>query len=557
MLGGNHEQNALWTKRNRNQRRRWNSNRMNSYGNPEGRLSVTSSDANSSANGAVEESRYHHHETDLPLPLAAVLSVLVAVVSTLASTANGPGLDADSLAYYSAGLNWAEGRGLQTLSGTPLTMFPPGIPAIIAFAHQLGLSPDWAMRILNTGASAGIVVLGYQLARRYVRGDRLVGLITVLLSVNVALLNLSKMALSECLFLFVCLAFISIAEKILDRGCPGRSHNVKTIEVDPVIPLGWLAALAVVAWLGFTVRYAGVVLIPVGFVTVISAYRAKPVVTRLINACVFAIVASIGPVLVMLHNHSTNGTLMGSRTASGDPLPRTIARFVGIPGKWLLPDPVPEPVQSIAGLVLAISVAAAAWKLLVVVQPERRWSTTWTTLTSSPLIVFSVVYSLYIISAQTLVAFDLLDSRLMSPLVVPAMIIGTTVVDRLSTGSPDTTTMPSVQESEEPLMAGSQRTAPHESIISPRTRTLRRAGFALLACLVSYQAGSFLFNVIQSGRDGVGYASRQWRESEILRSSRTIPDSATIYSNTPAGVWSVLRREPILKSPAKTARRSG
>ena len=95
--------------------------------------------------------------------------VAFAAVVTLVATVRGPALSVDSASYLSAGLNLAAGRGLITFNATTLTMFPPGLPAVIAFGDWIGLSPAMTVRILNATAFAATVWLGFALLRRHVR----------------------------------------------------------------------------------------------------------------------------------------------------------------------------------------------------------------------------------------------------------------------------------------------------------------------------------------------------------------------------------------------------
>lgn len=450
----------------------------------------------------------HHLQGGVPLGLVTYVSALVAALATVTATLQGPGLTADSLSYFSSGLNWADGLGLQTFSGMKLTMFPPLLSAMIGIGHQVGLSPELSMRAINCVAAAGIVVVGSSLARRYVSSQTTLGLTSIVLAVNVALLDLSKMALSECLFVLISLVFLASAEALVIR------------------PSFYLAGCLVLSsWMGFGLRYAGVVLLPVGAWTILMAFRHRGWRFAITAGVSFGGVAAVGPLLVMVRNHGVDGTLMGPRTPSTDGLLGTVARFVAITGKWVLPDPIPTAVQALSGLVLFAVLGGLVVRLVRRSDDHRSQLLG---LLTAPTVVFTLTYSAYIIIAQTMVAFDKLNSRLMSPIIVPAIVLAAGVIERTIA------TLPAVQR-----------------------LNARRAAASALSVLLLIQLTLFGLDVFRSGRDGVDYGSREWQSSETLRAAKDLPKSATIYSNTPAGTWAVVRRQPILISPLKEGRRTG
>lgn len=458
----------------------------------------------------------HHQDGDVPLGLITALSAAFAAIATFIATWSGPGLMADSLSYFSTGLNWAGGHGFRTFSGMPLTMFPPVVPMIIAATSKLGVSPEILFRVLNAAAASGIVIVGTRLSAYYVSNKKLRAVTTVLLAVNVAILDLSKMALSECLFLLICLGYLLTAERLRD------SQLVRSLPI--------LGALVILGWLGFGTRYAGVVLVVVGVMSVALAYRCEGLLRALVAATAFGVASVIGPGLIMFRNHGVDGTLMGPRTPSTDGLMDTLIRFIAIPGKWCLPDPTPMALQAVAGFTLFGALGILAVLLVSRAVRSSGSGTVWTSIAEPavrPTPLFLIVYSAYIVAAQTTVAFDKLNSRLMSPILVPLMLVGISIIERFM---------------------GHRK---------PLALPVRRAVLGCLSVILVVQAATFGLDMVRSGRDGVEYGSREWQSMEVLHAAKDLPESALIYSNSPAGTWAVIRRQPVLPSPLKEVRRTG
>lgn len=447
------------------------------------------------------------------------VSAAAAAAVTLLATARGPGLTPDSINYFSAGLSLASGHGLVTFNGTTLVQFPPGLPALLALAAQLGVGPDMASRVINAAAYAATVVIASMLLRQHVRSIKLVCGAVVLVALNVTLLGVAQMAWSEILFVLVTLAFVLVLERLCRAARPAA----------------WIAAAAVLVWTAFMLRYAGVALLPAGAIAVLIGRQRRGWRDAFGYAVAFGMVSLVAPLAWMARNYIVDGTLLGPRTPSPDSLLTTLQRFVAILGRWIVPSPAPVVVQAVCGAAFVVAVAAAfVW---IVADPGRRRVFVQGDAISAddtrdlrpllPLACLVVFYSGYLIAAQLNVAFDPINSRLMSPLFVPLVVLVAVGLDRGRAVIP----------------AAARRTT--TTVVS-----------VALVVLVIAQAGLAVRLAWISGRDGVGYATAEWQNSELAALAREVPPTAHLYSNVPAGLWSVLRREPLPRSPEKQQRRS-
>ncbi|MHB1090579.1 MAG: hypothetical protein ACYC0U_05875, partial [Ilumatobacteraceae bacterium] len=67
---------------------------------------------------------------------------VVSAVLGIGSNWSGVGWSWDSTDYVSAGLSLAKGQGPLDVTGRPMTVRPPGFPALIAVGDWIGLTPN-------------------------------------------------------------------------------------------------------------------------------------------------------------------------------------------------------------------------------------------------------------------------------------------------------------------------------------------------------------------------------------------------------------------------------
>jgi len=465
--------------------------------------------------------------------LVAACAAAFAAALSIMATVLGAGMSPDSTNYVSLGRNIASGNGYRSFDGRSFTAFPPGLAAVIAVGQWLGLGADLTVRLFHAAAFAAAVLLGYLLLRRHLRTRSITIGATVLLAVSVPLLIVAQMIWTEPAFIVICLAFILALEQAVESSA-ARS---------------WLAAAALLVWAAFMFRYAGIALLAVGVVAIVIARRRSGWRSVVVPAAGFAVLGLVGPLVLMARNHSVDGSLMGPRSPSTESLPYVIRRTIGVIGQWTLPSPVPAMLQRLAGLAMVAGVVGTA--VLVVVAHRRRQNqlaasgtstrvapvvavdpidgaaTSPSTISIVPLIAFVVCYFGYLVFAKVTVAFDAVDTRLLAPLYVPIVVLMAIGLERVLG-----------------LLAVG------------RLDRLRSVLIGATVVFVGVQMVGATHTTWVSARDGVGYTARTWQASELAAATRSVPQTAVLYSNVADGLWAVLEREPILGSPAKTAYRS-
>jgi hypothetical protein len=331
---------------------------------------------------------------------------------------------------------------------------------------------------VNALALAGTVVVAYLLLRRHVHRPawRIVGV--VLIAGAPPMYAVAGFAWSEPLFiLFVSAALLAI-ERCLDE--PGRLRYV--------VCAGLFTALA-----GLT-RYATPSLIITGAVVLALGNRSSSARRqRLQRAAVFLAIGGAPPVLWALDRGSFRDVFL-SDNASHDSLATNVRRAVETIGEWVAPVDSRLVVRVVgAGLVIAGLLA-----IRQAVRVPRR----------AALVLFTSGYLVTLVIQATRVQYDPIGDRLLSPVVVPGVVLvligGEALISRL------------------PARAGTT------------AMTLPLAAVAALLILIplhrTWDRGTSMW------RDGAQYTSSEWQDSSLITALRREPPPGPLYSNAPAAI---------------------
>ena len=426
-----------------------------------------------------------------PLALAG-LAVLLALVAT----SKGPGLTDDSVNYLSTGINVAEGRGWRMLADQPITIFPPGVPAVVALGEAVGIEGQLTLRLVSALSFGGIVVLGHLLLRRVTDQPTVCLGATALLAVSPALLGISTMAWSEPLFIVLVLLFLLALDTVLERRAL-RSHDIAT--------------LAALASLAFLVRYIGIALVVLAGLALLARLRPLDRAT-LVRIVVLGLACVPVPVAVMLRNHAADGTYLGQRIPSPDSVLDSGHRILVTLGEWAYPHAAPGS-SVLAWLGAAVLAAMAVGAVAAVHAPGERT-------TVAVLLGFVLVYTAYLLAASLGTAFEPINSRYLSPVHVPLMALGSAAV-----------------------AAALRRW--------PAGQAGRAAGVGLVVLGLLWGSAS-LDDVWTGASDGIGYNMEPVVDSELaaqaVRLTERDPD-AVVYSNLPFALWAATRLQPVRWSP--------
>lgn len=376
-------------------------------------------------------------------------------------------------------------------------------PFLLGVLFKLFGSLPGAAVFLNAVLFASTIVLlvvGLRSVGRWSEGASLMAGLLVLLSLP--MLNAHAWLMSEPLFLFLqLLALLSIVLWV-DGRCGQKGL--------------WLCGVA--SGLCLLTRYAGGSVVLASIVSILLVTRLS-LRRRLKNAVTYAIIAC-GPTLVLLVANALRVGTATNRVMAWHPISASTLRM-GLYNVlcWFMPWSWAEALGTTGGA-LALLVLAAVLIVGVVKADGGRSST------ARMLLVFAATYVVYLLAAVSV--FDvsvMLDQRMLSPLALVAIPLAVNAVMTLD-----------------------------------RTPTFW-IGRAVLAFLLLLYATRALGFVREGYGRGFGYASKEWRNSELMTRVRAMPSSVELYSNAPDAIFLLTSRGtrpiPWKRSPTSGVARDG
>ena len=425
------------------------------------------------------------------ISLAAAAAAMIIVI--LMTSRFGIGISPDSACYFSIAENVVAGNGYAIYDLQPAVAWPPLYPTTLALAGLFDIDYSLWARILNVLLAGGIVLLTslWLLSNFGLSLPGLIGVLGTLLSL--ALLSVAKFAWTEPMFNLLVLFFLIAAIK---AG--------KTPERKDILLLSILAALATMT------RYIGVTLI--GFYLLWLWIGGLPTKTKLKYSLFFGGL-SIAPLIIwLIRNYSITSTLTGYRASSSVPVFKNILYTLDTFSSWLFTTSLNVELRIIIFCLLLalffIFLVRAGSSLMPSENAKEKLQL---------LGLFVLFYVLYLIIVSSIVAFDRIDYRLLSPVYVPVLLFVIVAIDSVN--------------------------------ISRRWLKQTAAIFPVLWII-------FLsFGLFKEVRDAIsegagGYSTISWQNSELAGYLRKNPPDGITYSNIPDGIY-VLTGLPATMSPGK------
>ena len=437
--------------------------------------------------------------------MLASLGVFGALVLIL-STRWGAGLSPDSVLYIASARNLLQGKGLSISFDpeqfAPMTQYPPLYPALLAGVGYFGVDPAAGARWLNALLLAlNIAIAGY-LTHLAVRSFRPAVFAALFMMTAPPVAQVHSMAWSEPLFLAFGLLALAFLISYLER---------------PRIYALVAASLAVA--LAFLVRYAGAALVAAGLAAILALNKTGWK-RSLRDAAVFALVSCLPITVWLIRNFFAAGAPTNRTVSLHPPTAMHLRDALDAVSSWFFPAIAPAPLRSLALLVL---VAVSGSIYLMTRQRLARAPTDWSRRLTKMCLLFSSFVACYglviFLSVSFFDAYIPMDSRILSPLYPAVLVLG--------------------------MIAWARFVAVKEP--SFRVRLTMAVLAAVVFCSQSAGAGSWLYF---SYRDGIGYAGREWQESQLIKRVRGLDQSVPIFTNAPEVVY-VLAGRPAYGIPAK------
>lgn len=420
------------------------------------------------------------------LVIAAMAVGSFAAVGLMAyTTTNGAGISPDALAYIGMAEGLRDGNGV-TIDGRPITHYPPGYPILLWAVGQFTAGDiHLAARVLACGLfGLNLILFGIAvwICSGHHRAVTLLSLIYYLTSGPLIIVH--SMAWSEAPFIALTMAgFLLLARSI--------STNSR----------GMLFLAAVILGYAALTRYIGVVLFPTLLLAIVWLNR-QPFRRRLIDAGLACVVAVI-PLLAWLIRNKLVADTTTNREIAFHPaglahvndLICSITSFI-----------LPLPHSTVDVVKLNLFSIATVTLLVLVISVFRKSAISEKPLVNSPLrsllLLHTVVYiSLIFVSITFYEVCTPLDHRLLSPIFLPILCL----LARLL------------------------------------TLIVERSGYArwvwvVLMLVLALHAARAARTILNLDINGVGYASKPYRESEFLEYLRQLQadrNDLIVYSNEP------------------------
>jgi hypothetical protein len=426
-----------------------------------------------------------------PLALSGAALLLIFL-----ATPHGLGVSPDSTQYLSAADHLLRGDGLRVHwwdEGTqPLTHFPPAFAVALAALARVGLTPDVAVRTLNSAALIAVGMLSFALTRRATGGSAAAGVAGAALVVLARdVLAAHAMVWSEPLFLALMLAALLA--------------TVRAVERDSMAAV--VAAALLTGAAGLT-RYVVPALIGAIALSLLFMGTA-PARRRGLRTLVFLVIASLPLAILFAFNEAQGVSATNRQWAFHPPDMEELTAALRAAYYWIVP--LHAPVWLEALVVTAFGVTTT-WFVVAFIRSRHRHAACPSPAahrTRTVMTTFGLCYVAFLVSTLTLLdAQSTPGARLLLPLVPAIAII---------------------------VVAGL-----HDALRIPERRPPAIALAAALSLGVVCSAATW---VAVSRRDGLGYSAPSWHNSPLIAAVRALGPGTTVYTNHPGAVLFQTGRE--------------
>lgn len=406
--------------------------------------------------------------------ILSLLSFLGMLIIFFSTKNFGVGVSPDSTHYLIQAQNILEGKPISTAT------WPPLYPAMIALLSGiLNTSLLVSARILNTGLFGITVLASGLLYRRYLKSSIIIySLAIVSVLVSTPLIPVYMMAWSEPPFIVFATLFLFFIDSYM------RDKKLK-----------FAIFSAICVGLCCLIRYIGISFILVGVICIVLAHKQR-IMKLIIDLFSFIIISSAPIAFWLIRNRIVLGSFTGGRAPSAHSFAENIRSMGNSIMGWYLPGRVVMNRLLIAIIFLVLGFFVVIYFKEVYSKEKRTFS--W----QSPFIVFVVVYLILLVASSKLF-HPLIDSRFLSPILVPLNLLLITYMKEILKIFRGRIAINNLNVLLIPILI--------VFIITPIWRTR-----ATLKTQIN---------------DGKGYTSKIWRESELLKHYQDYTKHCDSYSN--------------------------
>jgi 4-amino-4-deoxy-L-arabinose transferase-like glycosyltransferase len=326
----------------------------------------------------------------------------------------------DSTDYVAAGRSISKFKGSLDVSGLPMTVRPPGYPALIAVGEFIGLSTNLTLLAINMASAVVCALCVYAIVVRCA-SQASAAMSAGFVALTPTMMWQTSMAWSEPPYIAALLVTILVALFF--------QHRLRYVV---------LTALYVSL---FFLRFVGPVFIaPIIIVAVVIDAKVRGWIRSILFHTITLGLSIIPMVWWLARNHRIDGTLTGARTPGGGSFWETLTHAFGTYGTFITAQPFDSviyervtdyPIAAQLGAILAFLIVVAAGIRVIGVSIRSRLK-----LSTRDLVVLvnlGLVLAYTIFSAYRFVHFELgrLDTRMMVPLLPSLVIITALLVENV------------------------------------------------------------------------------------------------------------------------------
>ncbi len=237
--------------------------------------------------------------TPLVLPLAMLLIVIIiSVAFVLYATAHGVGITPDSVSYASSAQSFASSFSFTQFDGLPLTLFPPGFPAVLGVFLALGLSFQFTAVFVSVLALVALLIFTFAVGRGLSRSMWRGAFAAAFVGLSSSTVFIGATVWSEGVFCAGVMGVLWVLVSAIHSQSLSRSR---------------ITLLVILSAMVLSSRYTGIVIIPIIFVGVFWSQPKGTVRRSLIFSFCVTGLCSIIELSIILRNLLLGAGVFGTR----------------------------------------------------------------------------------------------------------------------------------------------------------------------------------------------------------------------------------------------------
>jgi 4-amino-4-deoxy-L-arabinose transferase-like glycosyltransferase len=384
------------------------------------------------------------------------------------------------------------------------------MPLVLGILVRLGLDLQTAAVALNALAAASSVALTYALGRIVLGSVRQAFGAAAVLAVSVTFVHVYSMLWSEPLFCVACLVSLCLLARMIRGGVTAMS----------------VVAVAAGVAVACSLRFMGVVLIPVVGVSLLLATADRSPARSLAIAAIGSLASAVGEIALLVRNVAMGAPPFGPRSTSlSSPIQVAIDALSTL-GQYVY-SPAGSQESVLLGLLLVGLFAGGAVVIARGATGERR--------AAVPVFLFVCGYVALLVYSELTVDLEAIHERYLVPVLAPMLILVAAFIGRAF-------------RSFRFIVGSTARRLAGGSTLRPADWSFRAAA---AAALVAFMFGSLSLSAqiaMFDRKHGVGYNALEVRASLLARDAGSL--SPHVATNEPVLVYWISGRHPIMGNQA-------